>query len=564
MAESPEIKSNGVMTFTIKVDGQPVKDEYNVTSLLICNRVGKIPFAKVVIQDGKMEEGTFPGSDSDDFKPGKKIEISAGYQSVEEPIFNGIIVKHGISIHSDGCSALELECKDAAIKMTIGRKNANYLKKKDSEIITTLIQNAGLTADVEATTVTYEEMVQYYCTDWDFMLTRAEICGLLTIVENNKIIVKQPTINEEEVLLVTYGADIIDFKASINSESQLKKIKGIAWDIKNQSTVEADGVDSGWEAQGNLKRTDLASVASPDIYRIQSTTPIEKSALTSWADAQFTKSNLAKITGHVTFCGSLKAKIGRVLKLAGVGARFDGKVLITGITHEIKDNDWTTECEFGMADEWFAQKTDILAPPASGFVPGIEGLQIGKVMKLDQDPLAENRIQVRIPVLQAENEGVWARLAQFYGTNASGSFFIPEIDDEVIVGYFNNDPTQPVILGSLYSSKLKPPYEITKDNFKKAIVSKEKLTIELDDEKKIITIQTPGANKIVFNDNEKSISISDQNKNSVILSDKGIALESGNDITICAKGKIIINATDAVSVSSKTDITIGGNNVKKT
>lgn len=564
MADSPEKENNGVVTFKVKIEGQPINDSYIVSSISTSNRAGRIPGAMVEIIDGKMDAGTFPCSDSDDFKPGKKIEITAGYKSVEETIYSGIIVKHGIMINSDGYSALQLECKDTAIKMTIGRKNANYLKKKDSEIITSLIEKAGLEADVEATTLVNEEMVQYYCTDWDFIMSRAEVNGLLPVVNSGKVTVKKPVVNEAEVLLITYGVDIIDFSAKIDACSQLKQVKGIGWDIKNQKTVECVGVDPGWDAQGNLKRAVLASVASPDTYRIQTATPIEQTSLKDWTNAKFLKSNMSKINGHVTFCGSSKVQTGKIIKLAGVGARFEGKVFVTGVIHEIKDNNWTTECEFGMADEWFTQKNDITAPPASGFMPGVEGLQIGKVIKLNEDPLQENRIQVKLPVLQNENEGIWARLAQFYGTNASGSFFIPEIDDEVIIGYFNNDPTQPVILGSLYSSKIKPPYALTSDNFKKAIVSKEKLTLEFDDEKKIITIKTPGANSIVISDDAKSITIADQNKNKICLSDSGILIDSGKDITLKAKGKITLDATDAVSIGSKADVTTKGNNVNIT
>jgi hypothetical protein len=64
---------------------------------------------------------------------------------------------------------------------------------------------------------------------------------------------------------------------------------------------------------------------------------------------------------------------------------------------------------FGLAPEWLAERTDVVAPPASGFSPGVEGLQVGVVKKLDQDPEGEHKIQVALPVLQAETEGVWAR-----------------------------------------------------------------------------------------------------------------------------------------------------------
>jgi Rhs element Vgr protein len=564
MSDSPEIKSGGVVTFTIKVKGQPMNDTYKVHSIYTCSKANRIPFARISIEDGVMSEGTFQGSDSDDFKPGTDIEIYAGYQSVEELVFGGVVVKHGVTINTDGVSTLELECKDKALKMTVGRKNANYIKKKDSDIISTMIQNAGLTADVESTTIQFEEMVQYYCTDWDFMLSRAEVNSLLTLVENGKISIKKPGASETEVLTITYGIDIIEFSAKIDAVSQLSKVKSIAWDVKNQKIVEAAGQDPGWDDQGNISRTDLAKISSPDVYKIQSASVIEKTSLKEWADAKFVKSNLSKITGFVKFSGSAKVKLGKIIKLAGVGARFEGKVLVTGVTHEIIENNWTTQCEFGMSDDWFSNRTDIVAPSASGFLPGAEGLQIGKVMKLDEDPLQQNRIQVKLPVLQTETEGVWARLAQFYGTNASGSFFIPEIDDEVIIGYFNNDPSQPVILGSLYSSKIKPPYEITKENFRKAIVSKEKLTLEFDDENKAITLKTPGKNSIVINDKEKSITLTDQNKNTIVLSDSGISIESAKDITLKAKGKIDIDATGAINLASKADVAMKGNNINVT
>ncbi|WP_459613983.1 phage baseplate assembly protein V [Dickeya oryzae] len=58
---------------------------------------------------------------------------------------------------------------------------------------------------------------------------------------------------------------------------------------------------------------------------------------------------------------------------------------------------------------------------------------------------------------QAENDGLWARLASYYASSGIGAQFMPEVGDEVILGYFNNNPSDPVILGSLYSSKNPPP-----------------------------------------------------------------------------------------------------------
>ena len=129
------------------------------------------------------------------------------------------------------------------------------------------------------------------------------------------------------------------------------------------------------------------------------------------------------------------------------------------------------------------------------------------------------------------------------------------------MGYFNNDPGHPVILGSLYSSKRKSPQELTQENNIKAIVTRSKLKIEFEEDKKIITVETPAGNKIVISDDDKSILIEDQTNNTVKLGTDGISLDSPKDITINAKGKITIDAVGEIGVSSKADVTIEGLNV---
>jgi len=130
-----------------------------------------------------------------------------------------------------------------------------------------------------------------------------------------------------------------------------------------------------------------------------------------------------------------------------------------------------------------------------------------------------------------------------------------------VLGYFNNDPCHPVIIGSLYSSKRKAPYDLTKENNTKAIVTRSKLKLEFEEEKKIITVETPGGNKIVISDDDKSILVEDQNSNKVKLGSDGISLDSPKDITINAKGKITIDAVGEIGISSKADVNIEGLNV---
>ena len=211
-----------------------------------------------------------------------------------------------------------------------------------------------------------------------------------------------------------------------------------------------------------------------------------------------------------------------------------------------------------------ATQPEVVSTTVPGIVPGAAGMMIGKVRQLSNDPLNENRILVWLPLPDGSTKELWARVATLYATQGAGSFFLPETGDEVVVGFFNQDLNCPVILGSLIGSKQTPPYARTERNQKKAIVTREKLKIEFDEEKKIISIQTPGNNQLVISDEGKSIQLSDQNGNTLSLDSNGITLSSVKDIILKSKGNVIIDSVSNVNIGSKSDIILNGLNVKAT
>lgn len=567
MAASPAIDGGGVVKLTVLSDGTEIPGTARIVSAEVRKSANRIPSAELVLLDGDMPDKEFPLSDSACFKPGCEITIQAGYEQDEAVIFKGIVVRHSVRISGDNYSRLVVECRDKAAAMTVGRKNANYVDSKDSDIISKIVGSySGLSADVTATTVQYKELVQYYCTDWDFMLSRAEVNGMLVIVEDAKVSVGPPQTGASSVLGVTYGTDLMEFHATVDARSQLAKVQGVSWDPKTQAAVQQEATPQTLNSQGDLTSATLAGVLGLSAFRLQTPAAMESTALEAWAKGQQIKAGLARIQGRMRFQGSAKAKPGVLIDVAGVGTHFNGSVFVSGVRHTVADGDWITEVEFGMPPEWFAENRDLAVPPASGLLPGVEGLHLGVVKKLDADPEGQYKVQVSIPLLQAETDGVWARLSKFYASGGFGAFFVPEIGDEVVLGYFNNDPSNPVILGSLYSSGRKPAsaYSMTADNYKKAIVTKSMLTLEFDDEKKIITVTTPAKNKIVISDDEKSILLQDQTGNKVKLSEDGILLDSPKDVSIKAAGKISLSATGNVEIDSKADMTAGATNITHT
>ena len=561
MADSPLLNAEGVIRVTVFSGGTKLADESQLISVSVTRAVNRVPTARLVFTDGDMPNRKFPLSDADTLTPGTAIRITAGYGDDEQAIFEGIVVKHSIRIGGGNEARLLVECRDKAVKMTVGRKNATYSKMLDSAVIGNLISAAGLTGDVTATSTEHTDLVQYYVSDWDFVVSRAEANGLLVIVTDGALSVKAPDTSGEPTLEVTYGADLIGFEAEIDARTQFSSASASTWSLSDQTEQTATATPPQLNQQGNLDATTLAGVIGLSAYQIQTGAAIESTALDSWAKALQVKAGLARIRGKMSFQGSAQAKVGALIKLVGVGARFSGDVFVGAVTHEIEAGQWITTAEFGLSPTWFTEQHDVMAPPAAGLLPGIGGLHVGKVTKLDEDPDGQQRVQVSIPVLGSAAQPVWARLLQFYASNAFGAFFVPELADEVVLGFFDNDPTHPVILGSLYSSNRAPPYTLTAENNTKAIVTRCKAKIEFDDENKVITVMTPAKNKVVLSDQDKSILLLDQNNNRAELNPSGITLDSPKDIKVKANGTITLDAVGAISITSQADVKSAGLNV---
>src|SRR5690606_29068868 len=133
----------------------------------------------------------FAASGSELFIPGAELEILLGYASDNHSVFKGILTRQSIKLRSQGSSATMLECKHPVVKMTIGRKSKYYPDTADHEMMQQLLQTYGLDVEVEDAASIEQQLVQYDCTDWDFLLSRAEAQGLICIPVAEKVSMKR-------------------------------------------------------------------------------------------------------------------------------------------------------------------------------------------------------------------------------------------------------------------------------------------------------------------------------------------------------------------------------------
>jgi Rhs element Vgr protein len=547
----PNPSRHDVSSFQVLVEGKQIDPSYQVISLSISREVNRVPTAKISIRDGEAAERNFDISNTDDFLPGKKIRIKIGLDGNNNQAFDGIIVKHAIKIATNGNSILQVECFDAAVRMSVGRHSRYYTQVSDSRLFDEIIsQYSGLSVDAESTGLTHKEIVQHHISDWDFILLRAEANGMLVSVEDGKISIMKPKTSASPVLQLTYGSSIIEFEAEMDARTQWKNVKASSWDFSTQGLIKADTTEAASFAQsGNVQGSDIANAINLPEYEMRHSGHLPEQELQDWADGIMMRSRLSKIRGRAKFAGFDGIKPGDMVKLDGVGNRFSGNAYVTAVRQEVGNGSWDTHIQFGLDSTRYAfLYNDMQDQLSAGLVGGIHGLQIGIVVQLENDPDGEDRIKVKIPLIDIESQGTWMRASSLDAGSDRGAFFRPEIGDEVIVGFINDDPREGIVLGMLHSSA-KPAPIIAKDvNHEKGFTTRSKMHISFNDDTKTIVIDTPAGNKILMDEQGMTIQIKDQNENKITMDTSGIKLESQKNIDIKAGVNLSLAAGASLSI----------------
>ena len=538
----------------IKIDGQVLSSTYEVFKIETFKEINRLSRARVQILGGDYTKNTFDESESALFNAGNEIEIQFSYDQKPVVVFEGIILKHSISI-SEGYmrrktkSKMVIECVDKAVLLKNSFTDTVYTEKTDDQIINNLINKvSGLTSSVESTTYEHPVLPKYNIDDWSFILERAKYNGLLVLNSNNKVTIKDPSVGEiTPEVTITNGGGTLSFEAHLDSNNQYDKIQLEGRDSFSEEVFTKSGADPN-EVVTNTKNNAkiISKKSSPSELNVNLPYDVDANELKVLADALTKVSRLQRVSGRTKFKGVLEIDLDTVVALSGFGNRFDGNVYVSAVSHQIEEGRIFTDIEFGLKEDFFTPKNIF---DRNQLVNSITGLHLGKVLQIHNDPNNQYRIKVELPILNDLGNGIWAKLTQPYsGGGNGGTFFIPEVGTQVVVSFVGNDSRHPVVLGCLYNDSMKPYQSIEEENNFKAFVTKNDLKIQFDEGEKEIMISTPGGNEITLNDENSEITIKDSSNNQIKASSSGIDLKSS--------GKLNIDASDGISISSGGNITV--------
>lgn len=557
----------------IKVDGkEPTDLIYDLIELVVDTNLSLPSMFSLLIQDDEDQNtGKFNYIDSDIFKIGAvvKIEISTDEiplesSKVKAELITGEITAIEPVFSAGGPVMLKIRGYDKSHRLTRGKKSRTFLNKKDSDIVKEIGSQSGLSVNVDITSTTYDYVMQHNMTDWDFIQYRARRIGYQIYYNDNKLNFKKIGTESSgaKPATLTWGLNLRRFEPRLSVSGQVTSTAVTGWDVKNKTAVE--GQDKGTDSVApkiGLNAKSGGAYAKKSFGDAVNYADNLLATNKSMADeiAKGAK-NLAESTfiqaeGECAY-GDPRLVAGKIIEVDGIGTRFSGKYHVTEAQHHYSRGEYTVS--FGVSG---------LAPNTIHALlnnkDGLDSNRIDGVVTAlvtdnnDKDKLG--RVQVKFPWLPknngAELSSTWARLASIGAGPERGLYFLPEINDEVLVAFEHGDINFPYVVGGLWNGKDKPPQgsgEALKSQkvISRVIRSSSGHFIELNDES--------GKEKITIKDkSQKNIIEFDTSKKSITFTAEGdLIFDAGGKFTVTSKGDLSLSSKAGAKIESQSAMSL--------
>lgn len=481
--------------------------------------------------------------DDDLLAPGAALSITMRSGGSEALIFDGEIVELEPEF---GASAQRLMVRafDRLHRLARVRKVRAFQNVNESDMIRRLADEVGLDARVAPTRVIHPYVLQANVTNLAFLQERAAMLGYLLYVEGDTLHCEPPP-DDDAPLALAWGENLLGFHPRLTTVAQVQQVVARGWDpLHKQVTLGQAKRGRGAPEVGDRRSGGQVAKAAfnlPDSEHLVADRPLPTQALAQ----QLAQAVADRIAGRFIeadgVCGGMVELVaGARVELRAVGERFSGVYFVTSATH-VYDADGTYTTRFTVSGLNSATLLGLLLPEREA-APG--GLVIGVVTD-NADPEGLGRVRVRYPWLADNCASAWARVVAPGGGNERGVQFLPEIDDEVLIGFEQGDMNAPYVLGGLWNGVDMPamPGVVRNNRVQQRVIrSRSGHTITLDD-----------------SDNGGRISIQDSQGNQIVLDtgSNALSIKSGGDISITAGGNLTLAARGTVSVEGM-GITIDG------
>ena len=522
--------------FYLKLEGQnaPAEVMNAITEVEVDFRLNLPTMFSIIFQN--------PGGQLTDdarFQEGKLVEISAEGEDGAVPLCKGKVTVIEPEL-TGGHQNLIIRGYDLSYGLYRNRHRRSYIQMTDSDIVQRIAQEVGLQSEVESTSQVHEYVFQNNQTYMEFLRERSKMIGFELFVRGDTIVFRSPPSNPDgSPITLEWGVDFTEFQPRLSVAEQVEEVTVKGWNPKQKSEI-IGRATSGEGAPEVGERRFGGSVGSEVWGRagIQiSDRPVaSQSQADLIAQAILNERTSKFITAQGNCRGNPQITLGKTLDISGVGDRFSGKYYVTSCNHRLtRDSGYITTFSLSTrSPKSILETTRGLSPERRNY-----GVFVGIVTN-NQDPQEMGRVKVKFPWLEDGEESNWARIASPAAGNNRGTYWLPEVNDEVLVAFEQGNINHPYVLGSLWNGQDKPPCGtneiVSGDGRVQKFVWKSRSghTIVLDD-------SDSGAGISLCDKTGKNMLVIDSMNNSLKVAASG-------DITIEARGKVTIKGTGGVDI----------------
>jgi uncharacterized protein involved in type VI secretion and phage assembly len=356
-----------------------------------------------------------------------------------------------------------------------------------------VIQEAGLSAQATSTDVVHEFFQQSNETDWDFLWRLALMHDYLVCADDRKIEFKPASAADGSPVALTWQDQLISFRPRMSGVQQPQSVQVRAWDPKAKTNVSGSASSPQTTSRPGKTRAQVSKALGggttvvTDRVAATSTeaTAIAKSTLGRLADAFYEADGQA--------WGNPQIKAGVQVQIKGVGSQFGGTFTVTAATHSYRGSTGY-RTNFQISGRSARTLLELMREPEDR--DWSSSLVVGVVTN-NNDPDQMGRVRVKYPSLSDSEEGAWARVATPSAGNARGLLMLPQVGEEVIVGFEHGDARRPIVVGSVFNGKDKPGTDLLQNRDGSfALLSNEKIhqhskkDFEIkSDQKMVVTVQ---------------------------------------------------------------------------
>ena len=518
-------KENPMVYCLLSLDGEPFLSR-NSYEVILEQKTNAHDTFSIIVPDDALD--TYEGFVMENSKKllGKKISLSYWQYGSENQVFSGIVT--GLKNRKEsGYGKLVITGHSPSILLENGRADRSFEQLSLSQIVKEIgvnyPQEGKIHAEEQELNVrrVLPYTVQSQESDFGFIQRLAMRYGEYFYYNGKELIFGNKA---EPVLELSEGRELIELEFELGLKAQ--GFSGLAYDAEKGESIQ----HNAQEVQTEWKENALQAVAVQASKQLFGNVP--KSVFSGSEKSQELEEMLLKekenresliwVRGRSR---DSRLKNGSRAKLTDINGRAMETYRIVEIRHYYNGDEYYNE---------FVGVSDVLHPPYqnSGAFPKSHE-QMGRVVE-NADPLGLGRVRVQMMWQEAGSEKTpWIRLLQPHSGSGKGFYFVPEIGEEVLVGFQGGNAEKPYVIGTQYNGKEKSGYADKENNIK--------------------AVHTRSGHKLVFTEDE-SILITDKSGNEILLDTKG------SNITITAPETMTLNAKNLnINVSQNMTTNVGNN-----